>query len=490
MPEKNYEIFEEILKDDGLGAFQNWNQHLVDSLGDNPSILWERIKWDPWTAMAIFEDMEDKDSTLFSCLEKRRDGVLALPRYVKAASEKRQDKKIAEFVEETLEQFWGGNTGTLDDKSYETPFEAFLDEALEAVGDGVTVGEIIYANGKDRVFIEEVKFKPQNLFAFGDTALASYSTASMMFPQTGQLRLRAGVLVDQFGMGRALPEQQFFVFSYRIRKGHRWGSPMKRKCFWQTWIKRNGVRNWLRYVEKGAGVVIARYNDGAAEKEQQDAVGAATAVQEESAVAIPKKFILEVHEMVRNIGSSHKELVDDYCNAEISKTITGQSLTGQAAGGGGSRSRDEVAERVENKKIEKDAKALMAVINQRIVRPLVFYNFGPNAALPKWTLQYEETEDLNTMAERYGKLKTQVGLPLPKKHTYEAFQIPEPENEDDILGGASSEEEEKKRKREEGKDEETLEFAEKKTLNYGGKSNSKTERFRRLRPSMIRFSGE
>lgn len=495
---KDYEIFGEILASDKLMNFAGYANLSYLNLGDDPSILWERIKWDPWTAMAIFDEMSDKDSTLFSCLERRTEGVLSLPRYVKPASDSAQDKKIADFIEETLNDFWGGNAADLDNESYEVPFESFLAEALEAVGDGVTIGEIIYGSGKDRVFIEEVKFKPQQLFAFGDTALAAYSTNLMAYPQTGRLRLRMGVTIDNFGMGEALPETKFFVFSYRPRKSIRWGSPLKRKVFWQTWIKRNGVKAWLRYIEKGSGTVVARYNDGAAKDEQQMAVDAANAVQEESAVAVPKKFILEVHEMVRNIGTSHKELVDDYCNAEIAKSIVGQALTGSSAGGGGSRSRDEVAERVEQKKIEADAKALMDVINKRIVRPLVFLNFGPQAKCPTWGLQYEQTEDLNTMAERYGKLRTQINLPLSKKHLYESFQMPEPESQEDALGGEAEEVQSPKSKVQSQKtgddplDAETLEFAEKKKnlVESGGKSSLKTERFKRLRPSMIEFSDE
>lgn len=504
MPEKDVEIFQELLASDRIGGFHNWNSVLTRQLGDDPTILWERIKWDPWTAMAIYEDMEDKDSTLFSCLEKRRDGVLSLPRYVKPASDSAQDKKIAEFVEETLEQFWGGNALTLNSGSHESPFEAFMDEALEAVGDGVAIGEIIFGAANDRIYIQEVKFKPQHLFSFGDTSLAGYSTSLMAYPQTGRLRLRAGVLTDSYGMGEPLPEDKFFVFSYRSRKGNRWGSPLKRKCFWQTWIKRNGVKAWLRYIEKGTGSVVARYNDGAAVDEQQNAVNAATAVQEESAVAIPKKFMLEVHEMVRNIGTSHKELVDDYCNAEISRTIVGQTLTGRGSDGGGSRSLGEVHERVESRKVEKDAKALMAFVNQRIIRPLVFWNYGPNAKSPTWGLEYEQGDDLDAMSKRYATLRKEVGLPLSKKHLYEAFQTPEPTDAEDALGGEPEQEKAEqvpakatakgasKTEEPDPLDAETLEFAEKKKIvrGSGTRSNSKTERFQRLRPSMIQFSDE
>jgi phage gp29-like protein len=485
--ETNFELFGEILASDKLGAYQNWSNSIINTLGDDPSVLWEQLKWNPWAAMAIFEELEDKDATLFSCLEKRKDGVLSLPRYILPASDKRQDKKIAEFIEETLEDYFA-SSNTLDDAD-ESPFESFLSEALDAVGDGVTIGEMIFAEARDRIFVKEVKFKPQHLFAFGDTALAAYSTALMAYPQTGRLHLRSGVIVEGYPTGGKLPEGKFFVFSYRPKKGNRWGSPLKRKVFWYSWIKRAAAKGWLRYIEKGSGTVVARYNDGAAEDEMQKAIGAATAVQEESAVAIPKKFLLEVHEMVRNIGSSHKELVDDYCNAEISRAIVGQTLTGRGSDGGGSRAMGEVHERVEGKKVEADAKALMAVINKRIIKPLVFMNFGPNAACPKWTLEYEQTEDLNTTAERISVLVKEVGLPLSKKHLYETFQMPEPLNEEDTLGGAAETE---KAEKDELDAEEVSEFAEKKKTKMSGsrksKSSLKTVRFQRLRPSSMKFS--
>ena len=491
----NLEIFTEILASDKLGGYQNWSGAVLSYLNtDDPGFLWEQLKWNPWLAMAIFEDMEDKDGTLFSCLEKRRDGVLSLPRYVKPASDKPEDVKIAEFVEDCLENYFGGTTATLNEDAHESNFENFLSEALEAVGDGVTIGEIIFAEATDRIYIKEVKFKPQHLFSFGETGLATYSTPLMMYPQTGKLHLRTGVSVENFGLGAELPENKFFVFSYQPRKGNRWGSPLKRKCFWQAWLKKSGVKGWLRYIEKGSGTVVARYNDSADATEQQNAVGAATAVQEESAVAIPKKFLLEVHEMVRNIGSSHKELVDDYCNAEISRIVVGQTLTGRGSDGGGSRALGQVHERVESKKIEKDAKGLMAVVNKRLVRPLVVYNFGPKAAMPEWILEYEPGEDLNTMAERYSLLRTEVGLPLSKKALYEAFQTPEPIDKDDTLDQPQPQPQPpqpmpagKPMPPSKGQ---SADFSEKKTLESGNRSNLKTERLQRLRPSQMKFSDE
>ena len=483
---EDVEIFGEILASDNLGAYQGIYGGMYSLLGTNdPSLIWEQLKYNPWVSMGIYDDMEEKDSTIFSCLESRKTNVLSYDQNVIPASDAIADKRIAEFIEETLKMYFGSSSGDMQDAN-ESPFDSFLYEALDAVGKGVAVGEIIYKEAKDRVYIEEIKFKPQHLFAFGDSKLASYSTASMMYPQTGHLSLRQGVMIENMPLDGELPENKFFVFSYRARYGNRWGSPVLRKVYWQSWIKRNSIKQWLRYQEKGSGVVIARYNDGSAEAEMVTAQDAATAVQEESAVAVPKKFLLEVHEMVRNIGSSHKELVDDFCNSEITKAILGGTLTSRGSDGGGSRALGEVHERKENKISEADAKALEAVVNKNLIRPLVLYNFGPVAKCPMWKIAYEPQENIDSKAARFAVARTEIGLPLSKTQIREELELDAPRDEEDALGAENSETDEKQPA------DKQIEFAEKKTLklptNSSGRSNLKTERYGKLRPSMIQFS--
>ncbi len=489
---KELELFTELLASEQMGGYSDLNLNLTEVLSQaSPSMIWDHLKYNPWISMAVFEDMEEKDSRIFSCLDVRKINVLSKSYHIEPASDSPADKKIAEFVGECLTTYFGKSNSI--ETADESPFESFLYEALDAIPKGVSIGEIIWAEAKDRIYVQEVKFKPQHLFAFGGTDLASFSTATQLYPQTGRLRLRSGVKLDD-PLGAELPEHKFFVFSYRPRYGNRWGSPLLRKVYWQSWIKRNSITQWLKYQEKGSGVVIAKYNDTASEAEQSNALQAATAVQEESAVAIPKKFLLEVHEMVRNIGSSHKELVDDFCNSEIALAILGQTLTSRGSDGGGSRALGEVHERVADRISEVDAKSLMAVVNKRIVRPIVLLNFGPEAKCPTWMIDYESQEDLTAVAKRLGILRKDVGLPLPQGHVYELMQLPEPKDEEDTIGGVAKVEVEPEEDPLDAK--ELTEFGEKKTLNgsspgkSAGRSSSKTERFRRLRPSMIRFSGE
>jgi phage gp29-like protein len=476
--QKSVELFTEILASDKLtSGYQYFGQdHWATALADNPSAAWQQLRYNPWFAMAIYADMEEKDAAVFSALDTRKNNVLSKTRNIIPASEKRQDKKIAAFIEESLERYFVG-------------FENFLYEALDAVGKGVAIGEIIFAAGHDRIYIEQVKFKPQHLFSFGDTALAGFSTASMVYPQTGPLQLRAGVTLDSFA-GQELPEDKFFVFSFRPKYNNRWGDPVDRKAFWPSWIKRSSIKQWLRYQEKGTGVVIAKYPSSAGPKEQDDALGAADAVHNETAVAIPDKFEMEVHEMVRQMGSTHKELVDDFCNAEIFRVFLGQTLTSKGSDGGGSRALGEVHERKEDAIAETDCKALMQAVQQEIIKPLVFLNFGPDAACPEWIIEYEPKEDLDSKAKRYGVIRKEIGLELSKTQVRDDLQLEEPKGDDDALAPAEMQPEPDPLDDPIINDPEKAEFAEKKTLNSGRPSNSRTVRFKRYRPSMIEFSAD
>src|SRR6185503_20500953 len=102
----------------------------------------------------VYEDMEEKDDVIASALDTRKDGVLAKSRQVLPASDKQQDRKIAEFVGDTLDGYF------LRSGERYSGLNQILWETLDAVGKGVAIGEIIFGDGGDRITIEDVKFKP------------------------------------------------------------------------------------------------------------------------------------------------------------------------------------------------------------------------------------------------------------------------------------------------------------------------------------------
>jgi phage gp29-like protein len=486
----NSDLTGEILSSERIGGFMSFAHGFQPGVAfpDNPTWVWEQLRFNPWLAMAVYDDIEEKDDQVGYCLDTRKENVLSKSRHVRAASDKRSDKKIADFVQETLEEYLNpaGDGERLG-------FDHVLWEALDCIGKGLVVGEKIYGEANDRIFLQDVRFKPQHLFSFGTGMMAGYSTSAYPFPQTGPLRLRPGVIAEGLSSETPLPAKKFFVHSYRPRHGNRWGSPLIRKIFWLSWLKRANVKNWLRYGEKGAGTVAARYNDGAAQAEQQMALDAARAVFEESVVALPKKFLIEVMESVRtSMGSNFKEFADDYCNAGIARVILGQTLTSRGSDGGGSRSLGEVHERKEERKTEVDARSLMLAVNTQLVFPLVIANHGYVQQPPLWAINYAPGADLDTLSQILERL-WKMGLPISRNYVYNTFQVGAPGEDEEVLPTPSTivappdavDEEDK----------EAGGFAEKKS--HPGASSEKRptqpglkkERFARLRPTTMPRSG-
>jgi phage gp29-like protein len=480
MPNPKSDIFKEILASDGIHSWTGYGAAAWPGMiPDDPSWCWEQLLTSPYVAQAIFDDVFEKDSMVSSCLDTRRDGVLSKPRVVLATGDKAQDKRLAEWADETLTEYF--DAAEAGDGYF--GFENFLYEALDAVGRGVSIGEILWQDSPDRIAIRDVRFKPPTLFGFGSEGLAAYTLASYIYPQTGPLRLRQGVALGDAGADGKLPQNKFFVHTYRPRYSNRWGSPLGRRIYWPSWFKRNSVRQWLRYLEKGTGTIVSRYNDGSGEGEQDKALESAQAVAEESAVAIPKKFLMEVMEHVRAIGSSHKEMVDDFCNNEIARAVLGQTLTSRGSEGGGSRALGDVHNAVRQEKVEADAKSLMLAVNTQIIFPLTYLNYGPTVRKPPvWTIQCEPAADQTVLAEWINKL-WDMNFPLSKNWIYNAFQAPKPENEGDTLvkaqsaptGGGLDD------------NEDSADFAEKKTSKLRKPSDLKTARFQRLRPSTTEY---
>jgi phage gp29-like protein len=474
------ELTGEILSSERMGSFMSFAYGLSQGIPDNPSWIWEQLRWNPWLAMTVYDDLELKDDMISSSLETRKESVLSKSRRVAPASKKRQDTKLAEFVDESLEGYFDQTDGV------RLGLDSFLWEAMDALFKGVSIGEKIFAESSDRIFIKEVKFKPQHLFTFGEGMMAAYSTSTYPYPQTGPLRLRPGIFVEGLSSEKPLPEKKFFVFSFRPKQGNRWGSPIGQRVFWPSWLKRANTKNWLRYGEKGAGTAKTTYKGGATEREQQIALEAARAIVEENAVAVSDGIQAEILNVRGGMGSVFQALSDDFCNNGIARVILGQTLTSRGSEGGGSRALGEVHERVAGRKTEVDAKGLMLAVNTQIVWPLVLLNKGPVEQPPVWTIDYEPGNDLNEMSAWLQRL-WQMHVPIPTAFVYNNFQVNEPGEDEEVLPPPS-------------KDQEDLSpsaagFSEGQKKKPGAssgrlnrQSNSKMARFQRLRPSTMNGS--
>ncbi|HEY6330239.1 MAG TPA: DUF935 family protein, partial [Blastocatellia bacterium] len=411
-------------------AYMGYAYGLMQVPLDNPSWVWEQMRWDPWFGMAVYRDLEEKDDMLSSCLATRKEALLARRRRVLPASDKLRDKKVAAFVEETLESYFD----PVQQGGDHFGFDGALYEMLDAIGKGVSVAEIIWGEASDRIYIQKLKFKPQHLFSFSNWGtLGGYWTASYLLPEDGPLRIRPGIEIEGLPEDGILPQRKFLVRTHQPMLSNRWGTPMDRRAFWLSVFKRGSVKNWLKFLEKGTGSVVAKYRDGAGEGEKSDALSAATMINEEAAGAVSASTEVEVLQHVRATSAAYKEMTNDFCNAGIARLILGQTLTSHGSeGGAGSKALGEVHNEVRLEKVRVDARESEGVINPFLVWPLVLYNFGPNVPPPTWVIDSDPQVDLSAISTWFYKV-WQMRIPCSRSYVYNTFQGIEPKDDDDVI---------------------------------------------------------
>lgn len=140
----------------------------------------------------------------------------------------------------------------------------------------------------------------------------------------------------------------------------------------------------------------------------------------------PRSTELKIHETGGSTGSN--EVYDrliQACDASISKTILGNTLTTEQ-GENGARSLGEVHKEVEDAKTESDKRFLLAILNTRF--RAILKRFGINVA--GGSIWYRSPDqDWTTLQTKWNVISAiSAKVPVDDDYIYEEFDIPKPEN--------------------------------------------------------------
>jgi phage gp29-like protein len=379
----------------------------------NPSDIWAAMTYNLAQVMAYYRELEDKDEDVSNALNDLKLSVMSRNISVTPANDKDSaavDTK--EFVEAQLRQ---------------VKFDEVLDCVLDAVGYGFSVQELMFETSAGQASLVKIDDCPQELFLFGNR----------FYPQVGQLQLLKNPWASE---GDLVPEEKFLIFSYRKRGRNRMGRPLLKSVFWPSWFKRNMERLWLQFAEKGPGTAVVYYNDPNSESERKRAAEIAQRIVECTAVGVPQTFKLET-ELLKVARSQNPDVYEHFYRTmqySIIRTVLGETLTSFGnEGGKGSNAQGETHAETKDERSVFLAKMLMSAVNDQIVRPLVLWNFGTDALMPRWELEIKEGEDLQS------RLTIDSGLQrMGKKYTVgyiaERYDVPlaageNGENAEDIL---------------------------------------------------------
>ena len=356
---------------------------------------------DPFRQMELFEEMESKDTHLFSQLQTRKLAVTGLDWEVQPFSQDGTDQEIAAFVEEQLKELDGFSDNLMD--------------ILDAIGKGISFQEIEWEYRDGHVVVGNIEYVHQKKFYY-DTL-------------TDALMLRT----EAFPGGIPLPENKFIVHRYKARSGHPSRYGVLRVVAWMYLFKNYDLKDWVSFCEVyGMPLRLGTYDATASEKDKAALMDAIVRMGTDAAGIVPSGTDIKFIESNKQSSVDIYERLARFCDEQMSKAIVGQTLTSDS---GGSYAQSKTHNDVRQDLTEADCKAVMETVRRDLIRPLVEFNFGVQAHVPYFILNATDTDDLKETAEIVNTLAA-TGLEIPKSWLYKKFNIPAPENGEETIGQA------------------------------------------------------
>lgn len=370
------------------------------SNGLNPrrlaSIFREADEGDVLRQMELFEEMEEKDTHLFSQLQTRKLAVTGLDWEVQPFSEDERDVAVAEFVSDQL--------ASLEN------FNDVLMDVLDAVGKGISISEITWGvDSQNRNVVEDITWvHPKKLYwdSLDD-----------------EIKIRT----NEYPEGLPIPDNKFIIHKYKAKSGHPSRAGVMRVVSWMYLFKNYDLKDWVSFCEVfGMPLRLGKYDASASDADKTALMEAIINLGTDAAGIVPSTTSIEFIDSNKVSSVEIYEKLARYCDEQMSKAVLGQTLTSDA--GSGSYAQSKTHNEVRKDLTAADANALENTLRRDLITPLVEFNFGAGTPIPTLQFQTEAPDDLKETSEMYKVLSCDMGLEIPMSHLYKKFGIPKPEN--------------------------------------------------------------
>jgi len=353
----------------------------------------------------LFELLEERDAHVLCERDKRRNVIVDLDYTVAPADDDPRNVRVAEFIQDFFDGCaeWDDNMVALQD----------------AVGKGYSSLELGWEISEGQAAISSLEPIKQSRFLFTD--------------EKGLLCNVPRLLTDTDAMGVDIPAWKTIMHVYGGKSGSPARAGIYRVAAWMVLFKNYAIKDWVIFCELfGMPLRLGKYDTGATDADKKALFSAIASIGSDAAGVISKSTEIDFIESSKGSASSDLwKILADFCNAEISKAILGQTLTTQV-GASGSYAASKTHNEVRLDLLKADGRALATTIRSQLIRPLVGFNFGWDTPLPKYTAVYDEGDDYKTKSDWVGGLMDR-GMPMSVNWLRTEFNIPEPEQDAEII---------------------------------------------------------
>lgn len=403
------ELLQELASGGVTGVRKAWSEGFASGL--DPAGLARLLKQcdegDIAAFMDLAEEMEERDPHYASVLGQRKRAVSGVAAVVKPASETPADEKIAQWVRDHITDAPG--------------FPALIEDLLDAVGKGFSVVEIGWQTNKKDWVPAEFKWRPQRYFKPDPKSGAELRLLDDADPKNGI----------------ELAPYKFIPYFAKMKSGHFFRGGIARVVAFSWMCKSYTVKDWTAFVELyGLPLRLGRYDKSATKKDIEVLFRAVANIGTDAAAVVPKSMDIDFVDGSKG-GNSQPvfENLARYLDEQISKAVLGQTMT---TDNGSSKAQAAVHNDVRIDIAQADARTVCGAINQYLIAPAVYLNFGANAALPIVSIPITEPEDVSARVKDITEL-AKAGVTFSASEARRLVSMSDPDPKDETFGGQTAE---------------------------------------------------
>lgn len=292
--------------------------------------------------------------------------------------------------------------------------DRLLSEMLTATQFGYAVQEVVWKDPKETggAWIpDRITGRNQERFGFGYDGQLKYNSNGMLAD------------IDE--------PHKFIVTRHGYTNENHYGTPLMSKCYWYWMFKKAGFRFWVTAAEKfGVPTVVALFESQDETKQGETAeylAGELSKIQNDAAVALANVDSIQTLEASGNAQGMFKDFID-ICNAEMSKAITGETMTSENGGGTGSFALSNTHADTLDVKAQNIANEIAEVLQNTIVSWITWLNHGFDAEVPTVKLEDESEASWEMTIDAIDR-----NIPVSLQAIYDNHNIPQPKDEKDAF---------------------------------------------------------
>jgi len=353
----------------------------------------------------LAEDMEEKDTHLFSELQKRRlcmklvPWKLVPPRNASAAEIRDTEMLQEHFVDMNF------LPDTLFDMS-------------DAILKGFSNNEITWHQEENLWLPKAVDYKDPSWF--------------MVNPDNrNELRLR-----DNSPNGEELQPLSWIKHVHKTKSGYVSRNGLARLLAWPYIFKNFSIRDFAEFNEiYGLPLRVGKYPTGASKTEKSTLLRAVMGIGHNAGGIIPQGMQIDFEEAAKGSEKPFAYMME-FMDKAMSKAILGGTLTSQADGKSSTNALGSVHNEVRGELRDSDVAQIGATVTRDLVLPMYMLNgrsFSKPSRSPRFEFDITEAQDMKLFADSLPKL-VETGVQIPVSWAHEKLQIPLPKEGEAVLG--------------------------------------------------------